>query len=88
MNNKHIIMVLKVKDSDETILHGSSKDVCSECKEDVWVSRSSMQMRKENESILMCSDCLSESGKDYLLSLPSKEQIDEVKADIIYKNSN
>lgn len=58
--NKNLVLCVRVKDLESPSDKSSKKDICSFCKEDVWINQKSLDDVSPNglPVDLCCNDCL------------------------------
>lgn len=56
-DDKVYICCSRVTDPPMVIIEGSSKDTCSICSEEVWISPGTKKTKEERQGIILCIQC-------------------------------
>lgn len=69
-DDKVYICCSRVTDPPMVIIEGSSKDVCSICSEEVWISPATKATKEERQGIILCIECAMKKAEE------SKEKLE------------
>lgn len=73
----------RVRDQIKTIIEGSTKDICSVCKEEVWISPATKKTKDERAGVVLCLYCAEEKIKKEKDDKPKVEVSDDQVQEII-----
>lgn len=71
----------RVSDRPRSGIDGSTKDVCKQCRQEVWVSPASRKSIEDQNAVILCFQCAMSNikEKDGTFVGFTEEQTDEVK---------
>jgi hypothetical protein len=80
-DDKVYICCSRVSDPPMVIIEGSTKDICSICSEEVWISPATKQTKEDHDGIVLCIPCAmkkadeSEETPEVMISEVQKKEI-------------
>lgn len=86
-SSPHVIVCFRASIPGMVPVQGSTKVPCDQCKQEVWVSPSSLKIQAERNALIGCSVCVVEKmtqnpGAPISFEPLSREQVQEIKESI------
>lgn len=63
-DDKVYICCSRVTDPPIVLIEGSSKDICSICSEEVWISPGTKKTKEEHQGIVLCIQCAMKKAEE------------------------
>jgi hypothetical protein len=80
-DDKVYICCSRVNDPPKIIIEGSTKERCTACSEEVWISPSTLKTKEERQGVILCLPCAKEKASKS--STPPKVEISPKQLDEI-----